>query len=50
MNRAELERKVCMLYDLYWSGYMAMGIGNCPDAQNVKEQLNVALAELKEAK
>lgn len=46
MSRSELENKVLYLYDLYWSGYMAMGLQNSPDAVKVKAKFEEALSQL----
>ena len=44
--RSALESKVLYLYDLYYSGYSAMGLQNCPDAIKVKAELEEALSQL----
>lgn len=46
MSKIELERKVLYLYDLYYSGYMANGLGDTDRARKVKEELDKTLEEL----
>ena len=50
MNKSELENKVIYLYDLYWCGYMAMGLQDSPDAAKVKTELEEALSQLEQLK